>query len=152
MVAYSYKSRFVVPILVGLGLVTEGAGAVTVNNFEISTFVRTNLPRPKRQTIRALGKRRHARPGETLQHYTAMRTKQCRKIGEARCTEVRGIIIWVPEMAIMIDSRIQTARQIQNFARSDGFDSVADMQQFWAENHPDIKKFEGVLVEWEPLA
>lgn len=34
----------------------------------------------KRQTIRAIGKRRHARPGESLQLYTGQRTKACRKL------------------------------------------------------------------------
>jgi hypothetical protein len=34
----------------------------------------------KRQTIRTLGKRSHAQPGNKLQLYTGMRTKQCRKL------------------------------------------------------------------------
>ena len=53
MVAYSLKPRFIPPILSGA----------------------------KRQTIRAISRRRHAIPGETLQLYTGMRTKQCRLIG-----------------------------------------------------------------------
>lgn len=34
----------------------------------------------KRQTIRTIGKRRHARAGEPLQLYTGQRTKACRKL------------------------------------------------------------------------
>lgn len=76
MVAYSFKKRFVDPIRVGLSSVSL--------SFDCQ---------PKRQTIRSIGKRRHARPGETLQLYTAMRTKQCRKIGDARCMGVEGVLL-----------------------------------------------------------
>ena len=34
----------------------------------------------KRQTIRAIGKRRHAAVGDRIQLYTGMRTKACRKL------------------------------------------------------------------------
>lgn len=51
MVAYSFQKQFVAPILSGI----------------------------KRQTIRS-ERRRHARPGETLQLYTGMRTRHCTKI------------------------------------------------------------------------
>jgi hypothetical protein len=80
MVAYSYKRRFINPIRVGLGLppLFQFGPHKLVGDMDAEI-------RPKRQTIRAFGKRRHARAGEILQHYTAMRTKQCTKIGDARC-------------------------------------------------------------------
>lgn len=133
MVAYSFKQRFVKPIEVGLSSVSL--------SFD---------PPPKRQTIRAYGKRRHARPGEELQLYYGMRTKQCRLIGVANCSAIDRIIIWPGNMAIMINGEIQTARQIQRLARQDGFDGVQDMQDFWLKNHGDAK-FEGVLIRWERL-
>lgn len=34
----------------------------------------------KNHTIRRIGKRRHASPGEAIQLYTGMRTKFCRKL------------------------------------------------------------------------
>lgn len=132
MVAYNFKERFIDPIQVGLG-----------------RTLRSDI-RPKRQTIRAIGKRRHARAGETLQLYYAMRTKQCFKIGDSRCTSVERIIIYPDTMIILRVGVIQTARQIQNFARQDGFENVADMQQFWLEEHGP-SKFEGALIQWEPL-
>lgn len=139
MVAYSFRPRFVAPIKVGLGIqVHHEPGDAHVYQ-------------PKRQTIRAHGLRRHARPGETLQLYTGMRTRQCMKIGDARCTSVERLVIWTDVMAIMIGGKLLTARQIVAFARSDGFSSVADMHQFWAANHVGVEKFEGVLIKWEPL-
>jgi uncharacterized protein YqfB (UPF0267 family) len=64
MVAYSFKARFVEPILAGT----------------------------KTQTIRA-DRKRHARPGEDLQLYTAMRTKQCKLIRVARCTQIVSVML-----------------------------------------------------------
>lgn len=135
MVAYNFKDRFVWPIKVGLGLAKQDS---------------FGAPKPKRQTIRAYGKRRHAREGETLQLYTAQRTRQCKKIADVRCTEVHRVIIWPDVMAIMLNGVIMTARQITKFARSDGFADAHDMQAFWRKEHGD-SKFEGVLIRWEPL-
>lgn len=71
MVAYSYKARFVEPIRLGL---------------EPGPWI----PGMKRQTIRA-DRKRHARPGEEIQHYRGMRTRQCFLIGRAICEAVRRI-------------------------------------------------------------
>lgn len=136
MVAYSFKQRFVQPIRVGLSRVS----------------LSFDCP-PKRQTIRAVGKRRHARPGETLQLYTAMRTKQCMKIGDARCTSVSNVkmIIQTRRFSISVGGIPYVNAAREEFARMDGFSCVEDMHQFWIANHPGIEHFEGVLVRWEPL-
>ena len=48
----------------------------------------------KRQTIRALrADGRNPQPGQTLFLYTGMRTKSCRKLGEAVCSSVEQIDI-----------------------------------------------------------
>ena len=63
MSAYSFKRRFVNPIRVGLCL----DPIFQIGKHEVSEM---EAPiRPKRQTIRAEGKRRHARPGEIVQLY-----------------------------------------------------------------------------------
>ncbi|MBF0375797.1 MAG: ASCH domain-containing protein [Alphaproteobacteria bacterium] len=64
--AYSFKARFADPIETG----------------------------QKRQTIRK-DRRRHARPGETIQLYTAQRTIHCRLIGTATCVAVHRIEIGI---------------------------------------------------------
>lgn len=68
MVAYSFQKRFLPKIVAGL---------------EPGPW----LPGMKRHTMRELrsGRSRHARPGETIQIYTAMRTRHCRQVGAARC-------------------------------------------------------------------
>jgi hypothetical protein len=135
VVAYSFKRRFVDPIRVGLSRVSL--------SFDCQ---------PKHQTIRAIGKRRHARPGETLQLYCAMRTRQCFKIGEARCIEVSPIAIAVNlhTMPITLNGQHLGGGRIHEFAQADGFDHGEDMHEFWKAEH-GLGPFEGVLIRWEPF-
>lgn len=141
MVAYSFKKRFVLPIRVGLGLIGMGEDQPPMV--------------PKWQTIRAhrIGRARNARPGETLQLYCEMRTKHCFKIADALCTRVRPIEIEVYSNTFglfQIEGRSMSGTEIENFARSDGFEDLEKMHRFWISNH-GAKKFSGVLIEWEPL-
>lgn len=138
MVAYGFKTQFAEPIIDG----------------------------SKTQTIRAVGKRRHARPEERLQLYTAMRTKQCRKIGEADCFLVLNITIDFDTVSIKTDqwsigpgrrsNRPRSAsvqRQLDDFARMDGFADWSEMLAFWQKNHFKRKmphgRWKGVLVRWK---
>jgi hypothetical protein len=173
MVAYSFNSRFVEPIRAGLGLIGMFHGKQEIPcEFVIDdgdTKARAFDPerdldppiRPKRQTIRAIGRRRHAHPGETLQLYTGMRTKQCRKIGEARCVSVdpiridfkyryhpswpAGRIEWGDPFHVC-----QGQENLNNFARQDGFLDWNEMLVFWGEEH-GLGEFRGVMIRWEPL-
>ena len=137
MVAYSFKKRFIEPIRVGLSTIS----------------LSFDCP-PKRQTIRALGKRRHARRGETLQLYTAMRTRQCRKIGDARCVKTDNITLRIcsdGDLLVTIGGKLMLPADVDGFAQDDGFEGHEDMWLFWRENHPDTEYFNGVLILWEPL-
>jgi hypothetical protein len=144
MVAYSFKSMFIAPIRAGLGIKhLNERGKVVIPG-----------ALPKLQTIRA-DRKRHARPGEELQLYYAMRTKSCFLIGRARCTKVSPIELWLgagDELGVSIagDYFCGTTR-IREFAQSDGFADAAAMIAFWREEHESIDHFEGVLIEWEPL-
>lgn len=149
MVAYSFKKRFIEPILTGLG--------ITLRSF--ADLPPPGRPYPKRQTIRALGKRRHARPGEVIQLYTAMRTKQCRKLGEARCVSVGGVLLKWSEWPSFCTFNIRDGRRVgptvlipdmEEFARLDGFVDFAEMRKFWADEHGG-ETFEGVLIKWERI-
>lgn len=149
MPAYSFKRRFVDPIKAGLG------------TYEPILGLQPAIVRPKRQTIRAIGKRRHARPGEVIQLYCAMRTKQCFKIGEGRCVSSEPIRIdfeyqYVPDY---IPGRIewgdpfhvcQGKENLDRFATQDGFSDWAEMKDFWMEEH-GLGEFRGMLIKWEPL-
>lgn len=130
MVAYSFKSQFAMPIINGTKL----------------------------QTIRAQGKRRHARPGEPLQLYTGMRTKHCHKIIEPDpvCDTVIAIEIAVePERitsihlltGLYVGGTFLGERAMEKFAKHDGFTDLADMHKFWLENH-GAGHFKGVLITW----
>lgn len=139
MPAYSYKRRFINPVRVGLEILPD---------YEDESRV----IRPKRQTIRAEGKRRHARPGETMQHYHGMRTRQCFKIGDGRCVSVDPIEIDVREHAFhvsVLGGWIKGGR-IHDLAQADGFEHGEDMQRFWRDEH-GIGDFRGLLIRWEAL-
>ena len=126
MVAYSFQRRFVEPILAGT----------------------------KRQTIRA-DRRRHARPGEALQLYVGMRTRQCRKIiPDPVCTFIMPISLTFG-CSVGVEGAISPgfglpASDLDAFAVRDGFESWPDLKAFWAEHHPGVERFEGVLIRWEP--
>lgn len=125
MVAYSFKRRFVPPIVDGR----------------------------KRQTIRTAGLKRHARPGEQLQLYTEQRTKNCQLIGLARCVSVERIDIDVRRWLIMLQPLPRYRHEhewLDYFARCDGFDNRFDMREFWIEVHGD-GTFSGVLITWDEL-
>jgi hypothetical protein len=171
MTAYSFKKRFVMPIRFGLGLimkddkgnwlacegVIEPGGRIAVP-FDPEKHLDPEA-RPKRQTIRAVGKRRHARPGEIIQLYCGMRTQHCFKIGEARCTEVHDIELTYSKIELDRGhgfdwKEIRTLDGLNEFARGDGFQDWSEMQQFWREEHGDefLKRpFKGVLIKWEQI-
>lgn len=144
MVAYSFKRLFVPAIKAGLSSVAL--------SFD---------PRPKLQTIRAIGRRRHARVGAALQLYCGMRSRDCFKIGDARCIAVSSIRVHVRSEIIEIhrvdaaDSLIDRAAALDAFAIKDGFESWPDMKTFWLEEHGETTRlgpFVGLLIEWEPLS
>lgn len=135
MVAYSFASQFVEPV-------------ATLK---------------KRQTVRGFRKR-HARPGEELQLFTAMRTKHCRKIltPDPICLDVRHIVIDLaprnPKLIVLIeiDGIALDDAAIEAFAVADGFGSDRPgacprfrMGRFWLQNH-HAGAFEGVVIRWEP--
>lgn len=144
MVAYSFKRRFVPAIQLGLGLFNKIAHPIICERMT-----------PKRQTIRA-DRRRHARPGEELQLYVGI-TKQCELIGRALCTDVAQISIhfrdrrrsdWLLSGAL---GKIDRPYDLDKFAKADGFEDWAELREFWATEHPNIRDFHGVMVSWAPL-
>lgn len=136
MVAYSFAPQFVDPI----------------------------QARTKLQTVRG-NRRRHARPGEAVQLYTGMRTKQCRKIIDfdpicVGLTDIRIIVdpahsLLISDMAI--DGHYRTVDEMEAFARADGFAADAEasalrrMGEFWVKAHNikgDFFRFDGVCIRW----
>ena len=136
MVAYSFKRQFVDRIRSGLGHYEHIDGMI---------------PAPKRQTIRAIGKRRHARPGEMLQLYHGMRSRDCFKIGEAPCASVDDIRLFIHGEKVQIgDQTWRGAKMLDAFARDDGFDDWTEMRTFWLEEHDGkhLGPFHGRPIKW----
>jgi hypothetical protein len=133
MVAYSFKPRFAELILDG----------------------------SKRQTIRAVGKRRHARPGDELQLYSGMRTRHCRLIARAKCASVHEVELFFNRFGASELFRVDGApigpNAMECFARLDGFSTVQEMATFWwaehgkAYRHIGLIEFKGVMVRWSTL-
>ena len=122
MVAYNFQARFVDQIVSG----------------------------EKRQTIRPIGKRRHAEPGDRLQLYTGMRTKACRKLVEPDpvCVEASVIVLHETEVFMPEHMLETTVSALNGIARADGFKHWQEMCDWFADTHG--LPFEGVLIKWEP--
>lgn len=131
MVAYSFNPRFVEPIRQGF----------------------------KTQTIRAHGRRRHARPGELLQLYSGMRTAHCQRIlPDVPCLELMEVEIQfrAGEITRIVTDGVPVC-DLDAFAIRDGFADAVDMWAFWHDHHPQAVEaatggimvaFRGVLIEW----
>lgn len=117
----------------------------------------------KGQTVRG-PRKRHARPGERVQLYTAMRTKACRKLVDPDpvCTAVDKIWMMISERdggmieAISINGQPLEETAIEAFAIADGFGgftmSARNAMGCWfAANHRQ-NSFHGVVIKWEPAA
>ena len=96
----------------------------------------------KRQTIRREGKRIHADRGDTVHLFTGMRTKNCRKLGEAVCTRSTYCAI----RADGITTGDFPAMDLDKFAKADGFDDFNDMKKWFRDTHG--LPFIGRLIQW----
>jgi hypothetical protein len=128
-------------------------------------FIPFLLDGSKDHTVRKerAGRSRHARPGETIQLYYGMRTKWCRKIGEATCSAVFAIRITENRISFPLVTEDEDEVEIvpnnrDSFAWRDGFrpeGSTADnpagafdlMLRFWKQTHE--LPFQGVVIYWK---
>ncbi len=103
----------------------------------------------KRQTIRAIGKRIHAKEGDKLQLYTGMRTKACRKLREAVCHDFCHILIETDKIWTFRPQELHT--DLDRWAKADGFRDWPAMRDFFEKAHG--LPFKGVMIRWlVPLA
>ena len=100
----------------------------------------------KRQTIRAIRKTPF-KEGDILYLYTGMRTRSCRKLGEAKALEVQSIAIIQSIENVLIDEIALDKEEIIELAKSDGFDSSYDFFGFFAETYKE-EIFEGQIIKW----
>lgn len=115
----------------------------------------------KRQTIRKPRKYPIV-PGETLYLYTGLRTKHSKKIRQVICKSVCEISISFNNDRIILHIKFLLGpinicvKDLDLFAKQDGFKDWADMKAFWLAEH-GIKKgkrkviltvFKGWLITW----
>lgn len=109
----------------------------------------------KLQTIRAPWKngKMPFEAGKKLQLYCGMRTKQCRKLGDAICTEVQGVRIRPRSIRLcdldgsMFSELVFYPEMLNSIAQADGFKDWEALAQWFYETH-DLP-FEGYLVKWK---
>jgi hypothetical protein len=111
----------------------------------------------KSQTIRAnrKGRQGHAKRGDTVYLYYGMRTKWCRKLGEAICMVTADIRI-TQDGDIFVNNLKVPDDEKNAFAWRDGFrpqeptsNSFASfglMMRFWEQTHS--LPFEGKIIQW----
>lgn len=125
MVAYSFQGQFEAPIL---------------------TLRKTG-------TIRAVGRRRHARPDEALQLYRGMRTRQCRLIARSVCAAVDPIQLFFHDTPRVLVGTPDQRREIANldaFAQGDGFANWDEMAAFWRAVHTSrLGPWTGLWIRWK---
>ena len=97
-----------------------------------------------RQTIRGMRKRPF-RVGDRLYHYSGLRTKNCRRLGESFCTRVG--VIRIEKNGIALDGRRLWLSEEVALARADGFATLYDMYEWFQSTHR--LPFDGQLVVWE---
>jgi hypothetical protein len=99
----------------------------------------------KRQSIR----QRQFHRGAPLYLYIGMRTKNAKRIAVATVTTSRAIVIdYVRyEPSISINGIDLSAKEMEHFARADGFNGLDDFMDFFSENYE--MPFEGFVVEWD---
>lgn len=116
MGAFSFKERFVEPVLAGLQRKKGG----------------------KRQTIRNFRKR-PLKVGERVVLYYAQRTKWRRRLGEDVIKSVDVVHIHKDFIQVVNDGKIlavyNSKKELNAFARDDGFKDFEDMKEFWQAEH-----------------
>lgn len=121
MVAYSFKRRFVEPMLWGR----------------------------KDGTIRALRSHGHAEPGQKIANYVGMRTKSCELILRSVCIMTLPIVLkWKPIVEVIVNDEKLPTKDFDFFAQRDGFADFSDMERFWFETHGDLIGFRGEMIRW----
>lgn len=121
-------------------------------------FAAPILDGSKRQTIRRprKDKRPHASVGSTLYLYTGLRTKNARKLGEARCLDVDEVRMHFGRNTVTVTHDlgirpILSFLELDAFAQADGLKDWEDMKATFAEIHGDLTEFTGVIIRWGDL-
>ncbi len=122
-------------------------------NVNFTVFIDKILSGEKRQTIRRAGfKWKSVKVGDKLTLYTGLRTKHCRKLGEAVVESNQTILLARSFYGVKKFTRSGaywlTDEEVSILAKQDGFDNLDD---FWAffENHYDENTEIFKVIRWK---
>jgi hypothetical protein len=116
---------------------------VVALNFS-ARFVPLVESRLKRQTIR-VGAR--VKPGQAIQLYTGMRTKACRKLVTPDPICDTCMYIGLTAQGITLSDASKFPRNIDEFARADGFKDFHDMWDWFFSTYKTMS-FTGHVIRW----
>lgn len=120
-------------------------------NVNFTVFIDKILSGEKRQTIRrASPKWQNVKAGDKLTLYTGLRTKACRKLGEAVVKSIGRIVLHERDSIGGISREGEfplTYWEMEILAKNDGFKSVDDFWDFF-NAHYDIRPIEMNVIRW----
>ena len=120
-------------------------------NVNFTVFIDKILSGEKRQTIRRAGfKWKSVKVGDKLTLYTGLRTKACRKLGEAIVKSIGKIVLHERDTicGITRDGEYPlTYNEMDILAKLDGFEAVDDFWDFF-NAHYHTRPIEMVVIRW----
>ena len=115
-------------------------------NVNFTVFIDKILSGEKRQTIRkASSKWRNVKAGDRLTLYTGLRTKECRKLGEAEVESVDDIHITY--ITVETNKKTLNKGELMKLAQADGFDCIRDFLEFFNDHYGN--NFKGKVIKWK---
>ena len=120
-------------------------------NVNFTVFIDKILSGEKRQTIRKAGKKwENVKVGDKLTLYTGLRTKQCRKLGEAEVESIEDIEIESPLRIfsrIKINDKYLLIHGMRELALNDGFSTIDSFLDFFNSHYGT--NFTGKIIRWK---
>lgn len=121
-------------------------------NVNFSVFIDKILAGEKRQTIRrASPKWQNVKVGDKLTLYTGLRTKQCRKLGEAVVESITPIMIDTECDNIAVETPLGDFNldlpALNDLVERDGFVSNPDFFNFFRLNYK-VGRFKMIVIRW----
>ena len=120
-------------------------------NVNFSVFIDKILAGEKQQTIRrASPKWKNVKAGDKLTLYTGLRTKACRKLGEAVVESVGKVVFYRAGLIAVVTRYGEnwlTEDEVDELVRRDGFGDVHDFWHFFDAHYPE-RPIEMLVIRW----
>lgn len=115
-------------------------------NVNFTVFIDKILSGEKRQTIRkAGGKWENVKASDKLTLYTGLRTKECRKLGEAEVESIEDIHI--AYTTVETNKKTLNKDDLLKLAQADGFSCIRDFLDFFLHHYGN--NFKGKIIKWK---